>query len=693
MRMYEMPLRRYPPAPRADTVDVFHGRTVPDPYRWLEEGEGEECRQWLAAQEELFSGEVSSWAMRPVFQSLLQELTGVSAGTAPITSIPVERGQRRFFLSRGAGQDHPVLMCADGDRPGRILADPMAADPSGTSTLGLWRPSWSGRYVAFQLAAEGGEEPELRVLEVDSGQEDAPLAPGRPTPVAWLHDDSGFYYVAGSAQSASREVRLHLLNTPVTDDARIFETSLRQVSVAISPDGTWLSVSCAPGAQAGNAVRLADLRHSSPHAPEMRLIHDGIGNGAQALVKFGPQALVYAITNSGAAGGKVCVVNFASSSSDRWPDVIRMEPGHVLSGCVALAEPSSGPIRYLVTSTIAGSTRLSLYDSDGSLLSVIPTPGSSPCTLTQLSAVPSNPDRAWFIHTDFLHAPTVHHFSLADRSTYPHTQTPPDSDAGPTVQQETCISDDGTEIPLYLVLPAGPQKGPRPTILTAYGGFGVSAAPNYSPSLLAWAKTGGIYAIAAIRGGGEKGAAWHAAGSGANKPNAFTDFSATARWLVTEGWTTPRQLAIRGSSHSGLTVAAAITKDPAQYAAAVCSDALTDMVRYPHFGLGTWWIKEFGNPDTPPDLDTLLSYSPYHHVTPGTRYPAVLLTSPKHDPRVGEAHIRKFTAALQHATSSPAPILLRTEEGVGHGPRAVSLLIGLQSDILAFCAAQTGLTT
>ncbi|MGP3683148.1 prolyl oligopeptidase family serine peptidase [Streptomyces sp. IBSNAI002] len=252
-------------------------------------------------------------------------------------------------------------------------------------------------------------------------------------------------------------------------------------------------------------------------------------------------------------------------------------------------------------------------------------------------------------------------------------------------------SADGTEVPMYLIM-AGNSQGPRPAILTAYGGFGASAAPSYSPSLTAWVQAGGIYAIAQVRGGGERGPAWHAAGRAMNKPNAFADFAAAARWLCTEGHTTPRQLAIKGASHSGLMVAAAITRNPYQYAAAVCSDALTDMTRYPHLGLGTWWTDEFGDPDNPAHLPTLLAYSPYHNTHPGTCYPAVLLTSPRHDTRVGAAHTRKLTAALQHATTPHHPVLLRTEHDIGHGPRAVSRLINLQADTLAFCATHTGLT-
>ncbi|MFK0013072.1 prolyl oligopeptidase family serine peptidase [Streptomyces sp. NPDC091027] len=702
----------YPPARRTATADVLHGRRVPDPYRWLEDGDGPACTRWLTAQEELYASCSARWPMRPVFRALLEELTDAGCSLAPVTSPPVERGTRRFFLSRAGHQELPVLMTAQGDGPGRVLVDPLAADPSGATTLDFWRPSWTGRMLSYQLFAKGSEEPLLYVLDVDGGIRSAtPLRPGRPSPVAWLPDDSGFYYVAGAADAPSRTVRLHLLDSSGGEDAVVFETRLRQLSVSIDPGGKWLAVSCAAGAQAGNAVHLADLTRSGPRVPQLRSVYDGTGDGTQALVRFGPGGRLYAITTRGAPGGRVCLPeqeaappggsravtengngNESGKENGNWTELITLPPGQALSGCVALTHPRDGAVHYLVTATERGSTRLVLYDAQGERLREVPVPGSGPATLSGLTAPPGETDHAWFVHTDFLHAPAVHRFTLADRSVSRPGSGRQTTGGGPTVRQVTYRSDDGTEIPMYLVHPPGSGRGPRPTLLTAYGGFGLTAAATYSPAVLAWVKAGGTYAIAGVRGGGEKGAVWHAAGRGRNKPNAFADFAAAARWLIREGWTTPRQLAVRGSSHSGLTVAVAITRDPALYAAAVCSAPLTDMVRFPGLGLGAWWLDEFGDPDDPHDLDTLLGYSPYHHVVAATPYPAVLLTGPRRDPRVGGAHLRKFAAALQFATGSTAPVLLRTEDGVGHGgTRAVSGLITLQADTLAFCAAHTGL--
>ncbi|MEU9480448.1 prolyl oligopeptidase family serine peptidase [Streptomyces sp. NPDC048191] len=702
----------YPRAVREPVVDMVGGVAVADPYRWLE-GEGAEVEEWLAAQEELCAAQRARWPSHPFFRRVLAEAAGLGGVMTPVTSTPVLRGERRFFLSRGAGRELPAVMVADGTSPPRMLVDPLAFDPSGATVLDAFRPSWSGRLVAFQLSGGGQERPTLRVRDVETGREVGhAVDPGRPTPVAWLADDSGFFYVTGGAADPVRRVRLYRLDTTPGqgadtapgEDEVVFETPFRQLSVTVSASGRWLSLTCAPGTQSGNMAYLADLSRTGPRAPDLSVVHDGREDGSQALVKFGPGDLVYAITSRAGEGARVCVVDPHARPQPHWTTVIDPRAGQVLSGCVMLADPASqGPVRFLVSLTEDGRGRLSLHDEAGAPLGEVPLPAAGPGTITRLTTVPGREDRAYFLYTDFLTPHTVFQYTLTDGRLSPYDSTAgeaapvPGDDTdpwggnSPTVHQVAYTTDQGIEVPMHLILPPGHEHGPRPTMLTAYGGFGGSASPGYSPTITAWVRAGGIYAIAGVRGGGEKGAAWHAAGRGMNKPNTFTDFDAAARWLCTQGLTTPAQLAIRGASHSGLVVATAITRNPHQYAAAVCSDALTDMIRYPHLGIGTWWTDEFGNPDNPRHLPTLLSYSPYHNTNPNTSYPAVLLTSPRHDPRVGAAHTRKLTAALQHATTSH-PVLLRTEHDTGHGPRAATRLIDRQADALAFCATHTHLT-
>jgi prolyl oligopeptidase len=238
---------------------------------------------------------------------------------------------------------------------------------------------------------------------------------------------------------------------------------------------------------------------------------------------------------------------------------------------------------------------------------------------------------------------------------------------------------------------------PRPAILTGYGGFAISLlSPAFSPTALAWVEAGGVYAVAGLRGGSEEGEAWHRAGMREHKQRVFDDFHAAAAKLVDDGWTTAGQLAISGGSNGGLLVGAALTQQPDSCAAVVCSAPLLDMARYELSGLGQLWSDEYGTAADPVELGWLLSYSPYHHVADGVRYPAVLFTVFEGDSRVDPLHARKMCAALQHATSArlpDRPILLRRESQVGHGARAVSRSVGLSADTLAFLAFHTGLTT
>jgi prolyl oligopeptidase len=235
------------------------------------------------------------------------------------------------------------------------------------------------------------------------------------------------------------------------------------------------------------------------------------------------------------------------------------------------------------------------------------------------------------------------------------------------------------------------RSGPRPAMLTGYGGFDISLTPAYTPSALAWVEAGGVYAVANLRGGSEEGEEWHRAGMLDRKQNVFDDFRCAAETLIRDGWTTAGQLAISGGSNGGLLVGASLVQRPDLYAAVVCSAPLLDMVRYERFGLGQTWNVEFGTAADATQLEWLLSYSPYHYVVPGTAYPAVLFTVFTSDTRVDPVHAYKMCAALQHATSSGFPVLLRAEDQVGHGARAVSRSAELAGDTLAFAARYTGL--
>jgi prolyl oligopeptidase len=327
----------------------------------------------------------------------------------------------------------------------------------------------------------------------------------------------------------------------------------------------------------------------------------------------------------------------------------------------------------------------------GALLASVELPGLG--TVGGLSERPEGGHEAWFGYTDYTTPPLVLRFDARSFSVRTWAAAP-GLVAVPavTARQVTYQSLDGTPVRMLIISgDSVPIGEPRPALLTGYGGFDISLTPAYSPSALAWVEAGGVYAVANLRGGSEEGEEWHRAGMLEHKQNVFDDFRCAAEALIRDGWTTAGQLAISGGSNGGLLVGAALVQAPSLYAAVVCSAPLLDMVRYERFGLGQTWNVEYGSASDPVQLSWLLSYSPYHHVVPGTAYPAVLFTVFTNDTRVDPVHAYKMCAALQNASVSGRPVLLRAEGQVGHGARAVSRTAELAGDTLAFAARYTGL--
>jgi prolyl oligopeptidase len=240
--------------------------------------------------------------------------------------------------------------------------------------------------------------------------------------------------------------------------------------------------------------------------------------------------------------------------------------------------------------------------------------------------------------------------------------------SGVEVTRETCTSKDGTKVPMTVVRKGlGSAPGDAPTLLYGYGGYGISLTPRFRASTLAWLEQGGVYAVANIRGGGELGETWHTQGNLTSKQNVFDDFYACGQRLVEAKYTTPAHLAIQGGSNGGLLMGAEITQHPEAWKAVVAQVGVFDMLRVERDANGAFNVTEYGTVTDPKQFDALYAYSPYHHVKDGVAYPAVLFMTGANDPRVAPYHSRKMTARLQAATSSDAPILLRTSANTGHG--------------------------
>jgi prolyl oligopeptidase len=686
---------RYPDAPRLDLVEHLHGHPVADPYRWLEDPADPRTAAWTEAQDALTAAELAALPLRDRFAARLGEL--VHAGAV---GVPVWRAGRAFSTRRDPGQEHAVLRVREPGGAERVLLDPMAVDPSGTTTLDAWSPSWEGDRLAYQLSTGGDEESRLYVLDVATGEQlDGPVDRCRYSPVAWLPGGEELFYVRRLAHDAvpageeqfHRRVWRHRVGADPGADVLVHgegSDPATYFGARTSRDGRWLVVSASVGTAPRDDVWLADLAGDGT----LRALQVGVD--AQTAAWVARDGRLWLMSDRGAPRWRLAVADPADPASwapGAWRDVVPQQEDGVLTD-VALVDGADGGLQVLAVHSLDATDRLSLWAGDGAGR-VTDVPGLGAGSVAGVSAPPEGGTAAWVGWTDHATPPSVLRWDATDPGTLTSWERAPVAGEVPEVRvvETHATSADGTPVHLFVLSGTGGPDRPRPAVLYGYGGFNVALTPAYSAQALAWVEAGGVWAVANLRGGSEHGEEWHRAGMRERKQNVFDDFAAAGEHLVAQGWTTHDRLAVMGGSNGGLLVGATLTQRPDLAAAVVCSAPLLDMVRYERFGLGRTWNDEYGTAEDPTELGWLLGYSPYHRVVEDTGYPAVLFTTFESDTRVDPLHARKLAAALQHATSSDAPVLLRRETSVGHGARAVSRTVGLAADQLAFLARHTGL--
>jgi prolyl oligopeptidase len=678
----------YPPAHRLDIIDDLHGRSVPDPYRWLEDAQSPETQAWSQAQDELCRTTLASYPGRDHLRARITALLG-----AGVVSQPAWRNGRAFFMRREPAQEHAVLLVREPDGSERTLVDPMAVDPNGTTTLDAWQPTKEGHLLAYQLSSGGTEESVLRVMDVTTGEDvDGEVDRTRYSPVAWLPGGESYYYVRRLApgqlpkgeEQLHRRVYFHRLGTSHDDDTEIWGDGLDKTNyygVGVSLDGRWLTVSASAGTAPRDDVWIADLHASPLERPALREVQVGVD--AQTSVQVGRDGRLYVATDRDAPRGRLCVTDPATPGYEHWRDLVPERDDAVLAGY------TTTDTALVVAHTKHATSELAVYELvTGEHRYDVALPG-----LGSLSGPDGNPgggELAWFGWTDFVTPPRAYEVDTTTGAVTLWADSPGTVDVPEVVARQVFYpSRDGTEIPMFVLSPPGGTT-PRPTVLYGYGGFNIPMSPGYSAGIAAWVEAGGVYAIACLRGGSEEGEEWHRAGMRDRKQNVFDDFAAAAEWLKTND--VAGSVGISGGSNGGLLVGAAMTQRPELYDAVVCSAPLLDMVRYEMFGLGTTWADEFGTATDPTEFEWLIAYSPYHAVRDGTAYPATLFTVFDSDTRVDPLHARKMCAALQQAQSDDtAPILIRREVDVGHGPRSVSRSVELAVDTSSFLAQHLGL--
>lgn len=669
-----------PMAPKSkvvDVVDQLHGEKIADPYRWLEDGQSPETRAWIDAQNQRTTELLGKFPGRRALAKRAEELLKVDT-----VGIPTQRGERYFFSKRGAHQDLPVICLRIGlEGRDEVLLDPHHASAQHTTTYSLLDVSHDGNLLVYGVRQGGEDEVSVRFFDVDARKDlTFELPRARYFGVSLTPDKQTLFYTV-HAKEGSRVFR-----RPFTADGKaelIFGEGyepLVGISPSLSHDGQYLLLHVWYGSAGTKTdVYYQDLKNKSPIKPLVNDLEARFEAGA-----VGNQLFLQ--TNWKAPHGRILSVDLTAPERDNWKEVIPASEA-VIEGFSLVG----GQLYVQFLDQVR--SRVTVFDVAGKKLRDIQFPA-----LGTVSSIGGEWDQkeAFFSFSTYHIPPTIYRedTKTGEQFVWARSNVPVDSEQF-EVRQEWFESKDGTKVPMFLVHKKDLLRdGENPTILYGYGGFNISLTPAFSAKAVQWCELGGVYAVANLRGGGEFGEEWHKAGMREHKQNVFDDFYAAADWLIREKYTSPLKLAIDGRSNGGLLVGTALTQRPDLFRAVVCGYPLLDMLRFHKFLVARFWVPEYGSADDPELFKTLKSYSPYHNVKPGTKYPAVLFITGDADTRVDPLHARKMAAMVQAATGSERPVLLRYDTKLGHtGARPVSQTIDDVTNELSFLCQELSVST
>lgn len=677
-----MPAIAYPEAARGDTVDTYHGVTVADPYRWMEDLDSPDLARWIAEQNALTETVIARATHRDAIRARVAALTDFER-----FGVPLARNGRYFFTRNDGLQNQSPLYWQTGlDGEPRLLIDPNVLSADGTSSLADWQPNDDGTLVAWAKSDGGSDWRTIRVRDVASGR-DLPdvIEWAKFTQIAWLPDSSGFYYSRYDAPAPGGDVLksvnrfqkifFHRLGTPQSDDALVFERRDQPewgLTASVSDDGSKFVINVSKGTDERNLLFFKDL--SRPGQPVRELIAE-FAHQYEYVGSLGNE--VFVRTDDAAERYRVIAIDLDKPGRDAWREVIPEQPA-TLTEANLVGDQLIG--EYLADAR----SEVRAWRVDGTQLRTLALPGLG----TAVGFAGSARSReTFFSFASFTQPAAIWRYDVRSGEVAPFRAPTLNFDPQAfETRQVFYTASDGTRIPLFIVARRDVvPNGRNPTLLYAYGGFNIPISPSFSAANIAWMEMGGVYALANIRGGGEYGRAWHEAAMGVKRPRAFDDFADAARYLISEQWTAPARLAISGRSNGGLLVAATLLRNPELFGAALPAVGVLDMLRFREFTIGWAWESDYGSVKNVDEFRALKGYSPLHNVRAGVEYPWVMIQTADRDDRVFPAHSFKFAAELQHTATSSRPMLIRTETRAGHGAgKPTQMIIDEAADVFAF---------
>jgi prolyl oligopeptidase len=651
----------YPPSKKVDHQDVYHGTSVADPYRWLEDANSGETKEWVDAQNKVTQDFLATAPRRAAIKERLTKLWNYERFSVPFK----ESG--RYFYSRNDGlQNQSVLytMKKLGDTP-TMLLDPNSLSSDGTIALAGLSASPNGKLLAYGTAASGSDWNEWKVRDIETGKDLVDhLKWVKFSNAAWTPDGKGFFYSRYDEPNEAtklaginyfHKVYYHVVGTPQSADVLAYDRPDQKdwyLGGEVTEDGRYLVLTASKSHT--NRIYFKDLKDAK--AKVMPLV-DNFDAAYNFIGNVGP--LFYFTTNHKATRSHIVAIDVRKGGDANWKEIVPETAQTLVSANVVNHQFIA---KYLADAY----SQVKVYDMKGKLVREVQLPGIG--SVGGFNGKPKDTE-TFYSFASFTSPSTIYRYDAKTGKSTMYRQPKVDFDpAAYETRQQFYASKDGTKVPMFIVHKKGLKlDGSNPTYLYGYGGFNISMTPAFSVSNLTWMEMGGVYVMVNLRGGGEYGEAWHEAGTKLKKQNVFDDFIGAAEWLIANKVTSPSKLAIAGGSNGGLLVGAAMTQRPELFGAALPAVGVMDMLRFHKFTVGHGWTGDYGSSDDAEQFKALVKYSPLHNLKAGSCYPATMITTADHDDRVVPAHSFKFAAAAQAAQASAAPMLIRIDVKAGHG--------------------------
>jgi prolyl oligopeptidase len=693
-------IQKPPVAPVRPVSETYYGQTVVDPYRYLENLQSPDVKDWMRAQADYTRAVLDSMPGRKQFAAEMERY--LNAPDVDVTDVQLA-GDYIFYEKRLRGEDQASLYVrkASGG-PERMLLDvPKLSTPGHHVSLDQYTTSYDGKYAVAGLSPGGSEIKTAHIFETATGRE-LPDQIERYEGGIFSPDSKTLYYLqleklAPNAPAIDKYRRpsaySHVIGTPVTDDKLVLgEGSSPEITIAdysfpiAAPvyGSSYAIAVVSPGVETFRQLYIGDLSALTSHT--------GWHKVADLKDKITDVALqgndLYLVSFDGTMNGKLLRLDAANPDLSK-AEVIIPPSDLVFSGGFIgsdVLHQASDALYVRVIQNGYGRVLRVPYGA-GAKSTMLTSPGGE--QISEVSAA-QNVSGA-LLSLESWTKPAAYYRYNPDTNTITATDLQPPNKIDPTdltSEEVEAKAPDGTMVPLSIIYKKGfVRDGSTPTALIGYGAYGDAFMPDFGfgRRFIAWLERGNVLAVAHVRGGGELGESWHLAGKKDTKPNTWGDFIASAQYLIDNKYTSSSRLGIWSQSAGGVLIGRSITARPDLFAAAVDGVPCSDMVRQETGPNGPANIPEFGSVKTEDGFKALYAMSAYYHIEPGTKYPAVLVTAGANDPRVDPWQGAKMAARLQAATASGRPILFRVNYDAGHGiTDTIAQQVSDWSDIFTF---------